>query len=81
MNRQVNDESGVEPRMDVTFEELRRLVAVPGTILVDVLSRASYDEAHIEGAISLPLAEIPARAAGLLTDRDRTIVVYCGSYT
>lgn len=52
-----------------------------GFVLVDVLGAESYAATHIAGAVSLPLAELPARAAAVLPDRAAEIVVYCGGYT
>jgi rhodanese-related sulfurtransferase len=48
----------------------------PGFTLVDTRSRESWDQGHIPGAIHLPTAQIPQRAAELL-DRDRPVVVHC----
>jgi rhodanese-related sulfurtransferase len=48
----------------------------PGLIVIDSRSRAAWDQAHIPGAIHLPTADIPARAAALL-DPDVPVVAYC----
>jgi rhodanese-related sulfurtransferase len=47
-----------------------------GAQLVEVLPRAEYEEEHLQGAISLPLAEIDQHAADVL-DRAQPVVVYC----
>lgn len=64
----------------ITRDELLRMRASnePFT-LVDVLPRDHYDQEHIPGAISLPLAQIRRDARALLP-REGTIVVYCGSF-
>ncbi|MGW4469346.1 rhodanese-like domain-containing protein [Nonomuraea sp. NPDC004354] len=49
---------------------------VPGVVVVDSRSEASWDQGHIEGAVHLPIAEIAARAADLVP-RDATVVTYC----
>jgi rhodanese-related sulfurtransferase len=49
--------------------------------LVDVLSPESFASRHIPGAISLPTAEIAARARDILPDRHAPIVTYCGGPT
>jgi rhodanese-related sulfurtransferase len=48
----------------------------PGFTLVDTRSAAAWDQGHIPGALHLPTALIPERAARLL-DRDRPVVVHC----
>jgi rhodanese-related sulfurtransferase len=45
-------------------------------ILIDSRSVAAWDQAHIPGAIHLPTADIPARAAAVL-DRNLPVVTYC----
>ena len=65
----------------VSLDELRRRLHDPSLVLVDVLPRESYSGGHIPGALSLPVAEIPARAAGVLPDRNAEIVVYCSKFT
>lgn len=54
-----------------------------GAVLLDVRTPAEYAEGHIDGANNIPVDEIAARSSDLdkLTggDRDKPIVVYCGS--
>ncbi len=50
-----------------------------GAQLVEVLSSQDYQEEHLQGAISLPLAELDARTSQKL-DRSRPIIVYCHDY-
>jgi rhodanese-related sulfurtransferase len=47
-----------------------------GLVVIDSRSRAAWDQAHILGAIHLPTADIPARAAALL-DPGVPVVAYC----
>ena len=49
--------------------------------VVDVLPRESYAGGHIPGAVSLPLAEIEARARQVLPDLAAEIAVYCAKFT
>jgi rhodanese-related sulfurtransferase len=67
--------------VDPTYDEIRRRTGEPDFELVDVLARESFLVGHIPGARSLPLADIPARAAEVLPDRSADIVVYCGKPT
>ncbi|MCK2214490.1 rhodanese-like domain-containing protein [Actinomadura sp. ATCC 31491] len=48
----------------------------PGLVVVDSRSRESWDQGHIEGAVHLPTAEIPARAAELVPPGS-LVVTYC----
>jgi rhodanese-related sulfurtransferase len=48
----------------------------PGFVLVDSRSGAAWEQGRIPGAVHLPTAEIPARAATVL-DPDRPVVTYC----
>jgi rhodanese-related sulfurtransferase len=47
--------------------------------LVEVLPPASYEEAHLPGAINIPLKQLDGNTASAL-DRRRAIVVYCYDY-
>jgi rhodanese-related sulfurtransferase len=48
----------------------------PGFVLVDSRSEAAWQQGHIPGAVHLPTAEIPARAADRL-DPALPVVTYC----
>ncbi|WP_074993851.1 rhodanese-like domain-containing protein [Streptomyces misionensis] len=48
----------------------------PGFVLLDSRSAPSWEQGHIPGAVHLPTALIPERAAGLL-DRSVPVVTYC----
>nr|WP_250001011.1 rhodanese-like domain-containing protein [Actinoplanes sp. M2I2] len=48
----------------------------PGFVLIDSRSAAAWDQGHIPGAIHLPTADIPARAAELLVP-GVPVVTYC----
>jgi len=46
-------------------------------LLLDVRTAREYGEAHIEGAVNVPLSQLAGRIGELPTDR--AIVVYCAS--
>ncbi|MEU5402249.1 rhodanese-like domain-containing protein [Streptomyces sp. NPDC005963] len=48
----------------------------PGFILVDSRGVAGWEQGHVPGAVHLPTADIPARAADLL-DPALPVVTYC----
>ena len=59
----------------IALDEVRRLVG-GGAQLAEVLPEQEYREAHLPGAVNLPLKRLNADTAGLL-DRRRAVVVYC----
>jgi rhodanese-related sulfurtransferase len=62
-------------RTTVDLEGVQRLLA-DGAQLVEVLPREEYEEAHLPGAISIPLKQLDAESARQL-DPARDVVVYC----
>ena len=66
---------------EVFRHEIQRRLHDPSLILVDALPPASYAAGHIPRALSLPLADIAARAAEVLPDRAAEIVLYCAKFT
>ena len=59
----------------VTKDELRDELAKGTAIVVDVRPAQSYQQAHIKGAIHIPLEQVGARSGEL--PRDKMIVTYC----
>jgi rhodanese-related sulfurtransferase len=59
----------------ILLDELQRLLA-DGAQLVEVLPEREYAEAHLPGAVNIPLKQLDADSAGVL-DRERAVVVYC----
>lgn len=66
--------------MKITPEEAKQIIdsETEHTIL-DVRTDEEYAEGHIPGAILIPDYEIEQKAPEILTDKDRTILVYCRS--
>ena len=50
-------------------------------VLVETLATATYDHAHLPGAINIPPDQVAALAPTLLPDKNADIVVYCASPT
>ncbi len=63
----------------IELPELQRLIAEHAQ-LVEVLPPAEYAEAHLPGAINIPLKQLDGHSAAGL-DRRRPIVVYCYDHT
>ena len=59
----------------LALTELRGLIA-EGAQLVEVLPAPEFAEAHLPGAINIPLKRLTAQTAMVL-DGERAIVVYC----
>jgi rhodanese-related sulfurtransferase len=59
----------------IALDRLQKLIA-DSAQLVEVLPEHEYAEAHLPGAINLPLNQLDRRSAGAL-DRERPVVVYC----
>jgi rhodanese-related sulfurtransferase len=57
-------------------EEAFDMVQSGEAILVDVRDEAAYLEAHLAGAISIPLAQV-ASSVGQLERREQTVITYC----
>jgi Rhodanese-like domain len=55
--------------------EAREALAKGTAVLVDVRAKESYDAEHAQGAILIPLGDIPARAGEL--PKDKLIITYC----
>lgn len=54
-------------------------LAAAGAQVVEVLPREEYEDAHLPGAINLPLKELNRQTAMQL-ERSRPLVVYCWDY-
>ncbi len=72
-------DSSVTP--EISRDELLRRLHDSSLTIVDVLPEASYVEAHIPGALSLPLEQVASHARELLPDPVAEIAVYCGQFT
>lgn len=62
----------------VTGQAARELVE-QGALLLDVRSPGEFSEAHLPGAVNVPVQELESTMASLPADRSRKIVVYCRS--
>jgi len=69
----------VVPR--ISREELEERLGDPTLTVVNVLPAEAWRAKRIPGSLSLPLAEIRARASTVLPKRNADIAVYCASDT
>jgi rhodanese-related sulfurtransferase len=66
----------VPPGQRITTPELKKLYDVGRVVVLDVRSAAAYREAHITGALSVPLEQVAAKARELAAS-GQTVVTYC----
>lgn len=60
-------------------EQLRPQYEQGSATFLDVRTAAEWNEAHLQRALHLPLDEVQQRAATLLPDRQKPVIVYCRS--
>ncbi|MCL2616854.1 MAG: rhodanese-like domain-containing protein [Defluviitaleaceae bacterium] len=60
----------------ITTEEAMTLMR-RGALLIDVRTRDEFEEAHIPGALNLPLYEMLDGVQTAATKPDQTIIIYC----
>ena len=64
----------------MTYEELQnKLNAKENFVLLDVRTQEEFDAGHIASAVLLPYDEINVKAATVLPDKEKEIVLYCRS--
>ena len=64
----------------ITAQEAQNLMQTQADyVLLDVRTPEEYNEAHIPGAMLLPLDELAAQAETALPDKAQLILVYCRS--
>lgn len=64
----------------VSYEELQaKLAKKEDFVLLDVRTPEEYAEGHIAGAVLLPYDEVEQKAAGMLPEKEKPIIVYCRS--
>lgn len=64
----------------VSYEELQqKLNEKAPIVLLDVRTQEEFDNGHIPGALLLPYDEIDKKAAQLLPEKEKEIIIYCRS--
>jgi rhodanese-related sulfurtransferase/DNA-binding HxlR family transcriptional regulator len=76
VNRLVESHLGAQDEFEaVSREELLARMRSGSVIVLDVRPRAEYNAAHIAGAVSIPLAELPRSLRSLPARKE--VVAYC----
>jgi hypothetical protein len=61
-------------------EEFLRMMAEPGTLVLDARSAQKYAELHVRGATNLDFADITIDSlAQLIPDKDTRVLIYCNN--
>lgn len=63
----------------ISVEDAKKIIDSEDVIILDVRTQEEYNSGHIENAVLLPVADIKAKAAEILPDKDAKILVYCRS--
>lgn len=71
-------EERIEMPIDIDRDDVRRAVA-DGAQLVEVLPAEEYNEAHLPGAVNLPLKMLNRQSAKQF-DSTRPLIVYCNDF-
>lgn len=61
--------------ISIDRRELQKLIEQGSTQLVEVLPPAEFEEAHLPGAINIPLKELDSQSTGDL-NKDAPTIVY-----
>ncbi len=61
----------------VSAEGVKTLMATGGVYIVDVRSAADYATGHIEGAVNVPLTEVPAHLDGMDVSGYDKVAIVC----
>ncbi len=62
--------------IEITVDEVQRLMAEEGAVLIEVLPRREYLEEHLPGARNIPLKELTADAVADI-DESLPVIAYC----
>ncbi|MGD0075100.1 MAG: rhodanese-like domain-containing protein [Candidatus Binataceae bacterium] len=81
MASEVNAGANSSDVPEISRDEIQRRLHDSSLTIVDVLPEASYVDAHIPGALSLPLEQLASRAREILPNPAAEIAVYCGKFT
>jgi len=67
----------------LTSEELKAMIDrnEPGLVIIDSRSQSQYEEAHIKGALSIPLDVMEKSPQLPAVQKDAKIVFYCSGAT
>jgi rhodanese-related sulfurtransferase len=62
--------------IEITVEEVQRLLREESAVFIEVLPRREYLEEHLPGARNVPLKELTADAVADV-ERSQPVIMYC----
>ena len=65
----------------ISRDELMARLEDRALVILNVMPKETYADGHIPGSISLPVAEIEAKARALIAKLAQEIAVYCAGPT
>ncbi len=65
----------------ISMDDLKKKIDAGSVTVVDALGQESYEQAHLPGAINIPVTEVDQKAPSMLPDKNAEIAVYCMSPT
>lgn len=63
----------------ITADEAKKMMDAGGVTIVDVRTLEEYQEAHVTGAVNVPVENIAEEAWEALPDKEAALIVYCRS--
>ncbi|WP_026421918.1 rhodanese-like domain-containing protein [Actinokineospora inagensis] len=63
----------------ISTDEVKQKIDAGSAVVLEALPPSYYDEAHLPGALNLPLDEVDDRAGGLIPSKDAEVIVYCSN--
>ena len=65
--------------LEVNVDEVAEAIRADSHMLLDVREQDEWNEAHIEGAVHIPMSELTARVGELSTDKPIYIMCHSGA--
>ncbi len=78
---ELQDEAAAKKAAEDARAELaaQTKVSAPTVILLDVRTEGEFKKEHRDGALNIPLTDLPDKAPQLLPDKNAVILIYCSS--
>ncbi|GAA2966205.1 rhodanese-like domain-containing protein [Actinokineospora diospyrosa] len=65
----------------IDTDEVKQRIDAGSAVVLEALPHSYYAEAHLPGALNLPLDDVEDRAAALIPSKDAEVIVYCSDDT